>query len=60
MLPLGGDEFRLLMQAPEGLSSDNTTTTLDKAFFENRILSMTGKHFQIELSEWQSIFEVSK
>lgn len=58
MLPLGSTgEVRLFMQIPDDLTSDNTT--LDKAFFEQRIVAMTGKQFDVELSEWQSMFEVT-
>lgn len=56
-LPLPDGRFRLFFQAPEGISKENMS--LDKNFFEEKVREMTGKEFEVELGEWQSMFEIT-
>lgn len=52
------NKYRVMLQTPEGMTN-KSEVTLDKAFFEDILLERLGLKFEVELSGWQTIFEVT-
>lgn len=58
-LPLPGeDAYRIAGRAPPGVKSRDEVT-LDKKFFEDYLLQQTGKKFDVQLGQWQTVFEIT-
>jgi len=58
-LPLPGkNAYRVAGRAPQGITSKDQVE-LNEKFFTEWLLERTGKKFEIELGQWQTIFEIT-
>jgi len=58
-LPLPSENaYRLAGQAPPGVKSKDDVK-LDEKFFQDYLLDRTGRTFEVQLGQWQTVFEIT-